>query len=146
RVTLTASPFYAGLRFLYWTDAAGNILGTSPDLSVTMGSAQSISPVYTPPDKSLIVAPDGTTVYWLQNNHIYHVTDKASVVDVMENAVVPGWVWNSRKQVMSPGEYTVDAEFIEGDNRSNGLVIRQVGTPQVYLIENGQRRWIVTEA
>jgi hypothetical protein len=46
RVTLVASPFYAGLKFRHWADEAGSILGTSPTLVVTMGSARTVHPVY----------------------------------------------------------------------------------------------------
>ena len=98
-----------------------------------------------PPGKSLLADPSGG-VHWLQNGRIYHVTDKASVVDVMENNAQPGWIWGARFFVSNLSGYVVGPEFLEGDSRSNGLLLRQVGDTKVYLVENGQRRWVVSES
>jgi hypothetical protein len=146
-VTLTASPA-GGSTFAGW----GGACGAAGSCTVSMSAARSVTATFTltvtPPGNtgSLIVAPGGIDVYWRQNNHIYHVTDKASVVDVMENAGMPGWVWASRTQVSSLAGYTVGPEFIEGNSRSEGLLIRQVGQNEVYWVNNGLRRWVACEA
>jgi hypothetical protein len=147
-VTLTASAG-SGYTFSGWggdCGAAGTCtLTMSTNRSVTAAFTQNTSP---PPGNtgSLIVAPNGIDVYWRQNNRIYHVTDKASVVDVMQGAGMPGWVWSSRTQVGSLAPYAVGPEFIEGNSRSEGLLIRQVGHDEVYWINNGVRRWVACPA
>lgn len=47
RVTLSAEPFHGNLKFKYWSDDLGNVLGSSPTLIITLTSTASVHPVYT---------------------------------------------------------------------------------------------------
>src|SRR3972149_3453309 len=77
-------------------------------------------------DKSLITA-NGSTIYWLQNNKIYHVYND-TVLTTMQSAGIPGWSWSSITTVPSLSSYTVGPEFITNTSSvSNGLLIRQYG-------------------
>jgi len=90
-----------------------------------------------------LISEDGQTVYYLQNNKIYHVIDP-TVATIMTNAGMPGWTWpNFIITDLSP--YIEGPEFIANDSRSNGLLIRQKDTNPVYLIQNGKRRWIQSQ-
>ena len=96
-----------------------------------------------PTDKSLIT-PDGTTIYWLQNDKIYHVID-ADTLNTMQSAGIPGWNWSSITTVSSLSSYTVGPEFISTDSTSNGLLIRLYGGDDVYLISSGKKVYLSYE-
>lgn len=92
-------------------------------------------------DKSLITA-NGSTIYWLQNNKIYHVYD-ANTLTTMQSAGIPGWNWASITTVPSLTSYTVGPEFITNTSGlSNGLLIRQYGSTSVYYVANGKKEYL----
>lgn len=92
-------------------------------------------------DKSLITA-NGSTIYWLQNNKIYHVYND-TVLTTMQLAGTPGWSWSSITTVPSLSSYTVGPEFITNTSGlSNGLLIRQNGTNAVYYVANGKKEYL----
>jgi len=91
-------------------------------------------------DKSLITT-DWSTIYWLQNNKIYHVID-ADTLNTMQNAGIPGWSWSSITTVSSLSSHTVGPEFISTDSSSNDLFIRVYGGNDVYLINNGNKEYV----
>ena len=92
---------------------------------------------------SLITA-DGSKVYWLQNNKIYHVID-ADTLNTMQNTGIPGWKWSYTTTVSSLSPYTVGPEFISTNSSSNGLLIRLYQGTDVYLINNGQKEYLSYE-
>ena len=96
-------------------------------------------------DKSLITADGQTTVYWLQNNIIYHVID-ADVLNTMQNAGIPGWSWSSIYNVHDLTPYTMGQEFISTSSSSNDLFIRLYGGNDVYLINNGIKEYVSFDA
>ena len=94
--------------------------------------------------QSLIKLGDNPTVYWQQNNRHYPIVS-ANVLDVMDRSGLPGWGVGGVATVLSlPG--VPGPNFINTDAASNGLLLRQIGTNTVYLIENGRRRAFVSEA
>ena len=86
----------------------------------------------------LIKTQNDSTVYWLQNDRRYAVVSPAAI-SAMEASGVPGWSFSSITTVpVLPG---VPAPlFITLDANSNGLLIRQLGTSTVYVVQNGWRR------
>jgi len=108
------------------------------------GSYTLVGYIYLPFNKSLITA-DESTIYWLQNDNIYHVID-ADTLNTMQNAGIPGWNWPYITTVSSLSSYTVGPEFISTNSSSNGLLIRLDGGDDVYLINNGQKEHISYEA
>jgi serine protease len=98
-----------------------------------------------------LVTADGTTVYWVQNNRKYHVVG-ADVLTAMQNAGVPGWSWSSIGSVTASqlASWTTGPELVTSSCSvaqgtacpSDGLLVRQYGGSQVFLVENGVRRWI----
>lgn len=97
-----------------------------------------------PVDRSLIKTAGSDTVYWQQNNRHYPIVSGA-VIDTMQAVGMPGWSWSQITTVSSlPG--AKGPNFINTDAASNGLLLRQVGTQQVFLVENGRRRPFVSGA
>jgi surface antigen len=90
---------------------------------------------------SLVIAPDGVTVYLLQNGRIYHVASYG-VVQAMESAGMPGWVWASRRQLDATefSQYQQGPEFILPSPGSDGLLVRERDTTTVYVLQNGRKR------
>ena len=107
-----------------------------------------------PQDNSLVRIEDQDPIYWLQNGKAYHVVsfdiinamselsgwggDKIYVYpeDVLE--IVP--IGNQDEDTFEQGP-----DFISTNSESNGLLIQLPDDPKVYLIEEGERRWITTE-
>ncbi len=78
------------------------------------------------------------TVWWLQNDRRYPVVSQA-VIAAMADGSVPGWSLSSITTVpVLPG--VPAPAFITLDGNSNGLLVRQLGTSTVYLVQNGWRR------
>jgi len=94
--------------------------------------------------QSSLVSADGQTVYYLQNNRIYHVIDPTIAI-MMTNAGMPGWTWPNFVTVPSLTPYIEGPEFIAGDSRSDGLLIRQKNADPVYTLQNGKKRWIKSQ-
>jgi HYDIN/CFA65/VesB family protein/VCBS repeat protein len=95
------------------------------------------------------VAPAGliklagtTQVYWFQDERRYPVVSD-DVITGMQNGGIPGWSLSSIASVPILPGVTAPA-FINTSSASNGLLIRQLGTPTVYVIENGRRRAFVS--
>lgn len=78
------------------------------------------------------------TVYWIQSGRKYWVRSPA-IIDAMQAAGVPGWSWSQISTVTTLPDAT-GPDIIDSGSDSNGLLIRQLGTAPVYLIENGRRR------
>ena len=98
-------------------------------------------------ESSLIVAPNAIDVYYAQNSRIYHVVSY-ELAAAMESAGAPGWVWETRRQVDQTqfDQYTLGPEFITATANSNGLLVGDVSTDAVYVLQNGKRRWIRSSA
>ena len=80
-------------------------------------------------------------VYLRQNGRIYHVLDE-NVLLAMKNAGVAGWDFASVQSVADLSPYDVGPTFIARDARSDGLLIRQSGANEIYVIQNRMRRWL----
>ncbi len=80
--------------------------------------------------------------YWVQNDRRYPVASDA-VITAMQTGGVAGWNPMSVTTVpFLPGSPA--PTFIATNADSNGLLIRQLSSTQVYLVENGHRRLFVT--
>ena len=81
-------------------------------------------------------------VYWFQDEHRYPVVSD-DVITAMHDGGVPGWSLSAIASVpFLPG--TPAPSFITTAASSNGLLIRQLGTPTVYVLQNGRRRAFVS--
>lgn len=99
-------------------------------------------------------------VFWLQNKKYYHVLYEAqgkNIIFAMSSLDRWGWDKISDFSTEELIQYFQDhgyeeathpdgslIEFIAPDSRSDSLLIQKQGDPKVYLIENGQRRWITS--
>jgi murein DD-endopeptidase MepM/ murein hydrolase activator NlpD/soluble lytic murein transglycosylase-like protein len=95
-----------------------------------------------PRDKSLVRVKDKSEVFWIQNGKRYHVlgTDrvKIDILDAMKS--LSGWGWD-KVQIVSAevlNQFALAGKFIALDQSSDGILIRQQGTKQVYVIEGGR--------
>ena len=69
---------------------------------------------------------------------------------MMEDPDLPRWRWDrvqdvpadTLKKILDDQDYIEGPEFITTDPSSNGLLIRRVGIDSVYLVWNGEKRWI----
>ena len=108
-----------------------------------------------PQDRSLVSPSDGSyqdRVYWLQNGKLYWVTEfidndsaLGSTIDRMSS--LPRW-GEDKVNEFWPGAVASYAgwpdgvaRFITTGSESDGLLIRQSGSSDVYLIDNGQKTW-----
>ena len=93
-------------------------------------------------------------VYWLQNGKAYHVLS-FHIIDAMSDLagwdsnkidVCPADVLEIRPPDTLPVEDTFEqgSDFIIASPDSDGLLIKLSRDFKVYLIENGERRWITT--
>ena len=100
-------------------------------------SLLSISPNPTIQDKSLIKVEGQPEVYWFQNNKLYWVTDWDVISQMSE---VPGWdsVNTLPASEFDPVDYEQGPRFITNGAESDGLLIREEGHPEVYLIQGGE--------
>jgi len=126
------------------TDPDGDGIGNTP-YPIPGGSSEDRYPLmspYTPHtgplDRTLLQLEGHSEVYWLQNNKLYWVTDW----DVINNmAGVPGWesVNTLPASEFDPGAYTQGPRFITIGAESDGLLIREQGHIEVYLIQGGEK-------
>ncbi|MCK4619161.1 MAG: carboxypeptidase regulatory-like domain-containing protein [Desulfobacterales bacterium] len=93
-------------------------------------------------------------VYWLQNAKAYHILSMEIINDM---SGLPGWSHicdypPDALEIIFTGPVQPDITFLQGpdfittDPESNGLLIKLPDDTKVYLIEDGKRRWITTEA
>jgi hypothetical protein len=117
-----------------------------------------------PQDRSLARIQGQDPIYWLQNGKAYHVYNPPScpgfdTIILMSN--LPGWGWDkiytypaSVLEIISPENPIPEADnaFEKGPDfftttgpESNGLLIKLPDAPEVYLVQNGERRWITED-
>lgn len=108
-----------------------------------------------PQDHSLVRIQGQDPVYWLQNGKAYHVLN----MDIINNmSGLSGWgsdqIYEYPADALeivppetSPAEgiFVQAPDFISTGSGSNDLLIKLPDDPKIYLIENGQRRWITSE-
>jgi len=108
----------------------------------------------TPQNQSLVRIENQDPVYWLQNETAYHVLN-FEIINAMSD--LPGWhhicdyspeILEIRQSGVLPveGSFGQGPDFISTTPESNGLLVQLPDDPKVYLIEDGKRRWITTEA
>ena len=108
----------------------------------------------TPQDQSLARIEGEDPVYWLQNRKGYHVLSTEIINDM---SGLPGWgnicdYSPDILEIIPLGHLQPEGTFLQGPNfittgsESNDILIQLPDDPKVYLIENGQRRWITSEA
>ncbi|MCG2827430.1 MAG: right-handed parallel beta-helix repeat-containing protein, partial [Thermoplasmatales archaeon] len=133
------------------TDSEGDGIGDTPypipaPFPIPGGSSVDRYPLmapYTPPtsgieDKSLLQVEGQPEIYWLQNGTLYWVTDW----DVINNmSGIPGWdsVNTLPANGFNPAAYPQGPRFITTGAESDGLLIREYGQPDVYLVLQGER-------
>ena len=124
--------------------------GARHPLDFLQANVGNIVPIVQP---CLVQSPDSGDVYkfrvyWLQNNKLYWITD----MDIINNKMANIPRWDKIGQYPSnqlngylgwPGEEN-NMRFIVADSRSEGLLIRQQGRSEVYVVKDGKRRWIQT--
>lgn len=108
-----------------------------------------------PQENSLVRIEGQDPIYWLQNGKAYHVLSFDIIDDMAE---LSGWGRDKiyvypedALEIVPPGNQSEDTfeqgpDFIGTDPESNGLLIKLSDDPKVYLIEDGERRWITTDA
>jgi hypothetical protein len=89
-------------------------------------------------DRSLAQIEGQPEVYWLQNGSLYWVTDWNVINDM---SGVPGWdrVNTLPASEFNPAGYPQGPRFITTGAESDGLLIREQGHPEVYLISGGEK-------
>ena len=106
-------------------------------------------------DERLIKSINLPSVYWLQNGKAYHVLynppSDPNFNTISKMSDLPGWGWDkiyvypesSILEVISqsPADF-----FTTTGSESDDLLIKLPNDPKVYVIKNGERRWITTEA
>ena len=112
--------------------------GSSVDRYPLMAPYSTIPPPTVPHDKSLLQVEGQPEVYWFQNSKLYWVTDW-DVISQMSG--VPGWdsVNILPASEFNPGDYEQGPRFITTGAESDGLLIREQGFPEVYLILGGEK-------
>src|SRR6266511_975795 len=86
----------------------------------------------------LIQLSGSPVVQWLQNGKRYSISS-GDILTAMQNAGVSGWNWSLISTVRAlPG--TAAPVFIGTAADSNGLLLKQSGDSNVYLIQDGRRR------
>ena len=105
-----------------------------------------------PQDLSLVRIEGTDPVYWLQNGRAYHVLSMDIINSMSE---LPGWnhicdYSPDALEIISLGPIQPGITFLQGPDfittgpESDGLLIKLPDDPKVYLMENGERRWITT--
>ncbi len=97
----------------------------------------------TPQDLSLARIEGQGTTYWIQNNKKYHILNPQILTDM---SGIPGWGHICDFPSTTLDLYTDGPDFISTDPESDGLLIKLPDDPKIYLIENGSRRWVTSEA
>ena len=106
----------------------------------------------TPQNQSLARIEGTDPVYWLQNDKAYHIVPDMGTISAMSG--LPGWnhICDYPEEVLQidtlseEGVFVKGADFIKANSDSDDLLIKLPDNPKVYLMENGERRWITTEA
>jgi surface antigen len=128
----------------YDSDAPKSL--TTTQMSSRSGAGDLLGYIYlestSPQDKTLVQADGYPDVYWLQNNKRYHVLSQ-DVISGMTG--MQGWGSVNVFPGTSLNQYPLGPEFIEPSSQSSGLLIRY-NNDRVYVIENGEKRWIICEA
>jgi len=93
-----------------------------------------------PPDKSLLELEGQSMIYWFQNSRYYSVMGW-NVINNMSGVI--GWD-NVITLAFNPAGYPNGPSFITNSTqsdgtRSDGLLIREQGHPEVYLISGGEK-------
>jgi murein DD-endopeptidase MepM/ murein hydrolase activator NlpD len=127
----------------YWLRGYNTNVGTAcgSQCAADFSAASSVLTILT--GTGLFKLSSSDTVHWLQNDRRYPVVSE-TVLTIMQSANIPGWSWSQISTVTSL-RGTVAPNFINADSSSNGLLIRQLGTTTVYLLQNGRRRAFVSE-
>ncbi|MBS3906372.1 MAG: M23 family metallopeptidase [Syntrophaceae bacterium] len=91
----------------------------------------------------LAKAEGSIDVFWIQNGKKYHVLP--GIIEKMSS--LPTWGWG--KVATYPSDVINQFEFhqrnfIEPNTNSDGLLIREINTSEVYLVENGRKRHITS--
>ncbi|MEA1901386.1 MAG: phosphodiester glycosidase family protein [Thermodesulfobacteriota bacterium] len=111
-------------------------------------------------DQSLAHIDGNDEVYWLQNGKAYPILETIQGVQIIQNmSELPRWGISdiieyaaAELEIRPPGTLPVEDSFEQGPDfisinpESNGLLIKLPDDTKVYLIEDGKRRWITTEA
>ena len=132
----------------YWSDYTGTDfnndgIGDTP-YPIPGGSSVDRYPLmapYSPPtgpqDKTLLQVEGQPEIYWFQNDRLYWVTDWG-VISQMYG--VPGWdsVNTLPASELDPADYEQGPRFITTGAESDGLLIRELGYQEVYLIQGGE--------
>lgn len=106
-----------------------------------------------PQNLSLARIQGQDAIYWLQHEKAYHVLSMEIINDMSS---LPGWDHicdypEDVLEIIPPGHLQPEGTFLQGPDfistgpESNGLLIKLPDDPKVYIIENGERRWITTE-
>ncbi|MBU1010505.1 MAG: M23 family metallopeptidase [Bacteroidetes bacterium] len=82
------------------------------------------------------------TTYWIQNGLKYYVTSPTVFSEMSE---IPGWGHICDFAAETLNSFPNGPDFIGTNPTSDDLLIKLINDPKVYLIENGQRRWITSE-
>ena len=103
---------------------------------------------------ALAIVDSQNPIYWLQIWKAYHVLDEQLIQNMSS---LPGWgmddIYEYPADVLkiSPlghsapeGAFEQGPDFIGIGSTSNGLLIKQIDNPNVYLVENDQRKWIIS--
>ena len=95
-------------------------------------------------DKTLLQIEGQPEVYWHQNSKLYWVTDW-DVINQMSG--IPGWdsVNTLSDSEFYPADYDQGPRFINTAAISDGLLIREQGQLDVYLISGGEKHHIISE-
>ena len=104
-----------------------------------------------PQNNTLVRIQGQDPVYWLQNGKAYHILN-GELVDLMADGL-PGW-WGRNKILDYPEDiltfgsgsssFTQGPDFIGTGTSSNGLLIKRIDDPNVYIIEDGRKKWITS--
>lgn len=105
-----------------------------------------LRPIYScleiPQNGSLARIAGQGTIYWIQNGKKYHVINPF-ILSGMSG--VPGWGHICDFSSETFDTYENGPDFIGTSSSSDGLLIKLLNDSKVYLIEGGQKRWIISE-
>ncbi|MBU1754587.1 peptidoglycan DD-metalloendopeptidase family protein, partial [bacterium] len=129
--------------------------GGSPDpynRATSINLWKSLCPT-APTNKSLARIEGQSSVYWLQNGKAYHIVSMNIINDM---SGLPGWdhicnYSSDKLEIRPPGTLPVEGTFEQGPDfiaagvDSEGLLVKSSTDSRVYIIKDGQRRWITSE-
>jgi murein DD-endopeptidase MepM/ murein hydrolase activator NlpD len=89
----------------------------------------------------LAKAEDSDDIFWIQNGKKYHVIS-TNIIEKMLS--IPTWGWDKVATYPSDdiNQFEVGRNFIEASPNSDGLLIKEIGTAPIYIVENGTLRHI----